>query len=102
MRFKVIYLYILECADSTYYTGVTNNLERRLVEHNSGINKSSYTFNKRPVQLVFYTTFTDFNSAFQFETKIKKWSHAKKKALIKNHYELLKLLAKKNFIKQNF
>lgn len=47
------YLYILKCADNTFYTGVTNNLERRLKEHESGVNKDCYTFNRRPLKLVF-------------------------------------------------
>ncbi len=41
---KRYYVYILKCSDNSYYTGFTNNIERRLNEHNSGINKECYTF----------------------------------------------------------
>ena len=98
--YKVIYLYIIECADNSYYTGVSNNIEKRVNEHNLGINKQAYTYLRRPVKLVWYETFTDFNLAFEMETKIKKWSHSKKQALIKGDFDLLKLLAKKKFKKQ--
>lgn len=79
--YKVIYLYILKCSDDSYYIGVTNNLDRRITEHNSGINTESYTFHRRPVELVFHEMFSDFNLAFEWETKIKKWSKAKNKPL---------------------
>ncbi|MBC7695837.1 MAG: GIY-YIG nuclease family protein [Burkholderiales bacterium] len=97
--YKVIYLYILKCSDGSYYRGVTNNLDRRLIEHNQGINKESYTFTRRPVELVFHEMFSDFNLAFELETKIKKWSKAKKQALINGDFELLKVLSKKKFKK---
>lgn len=95
--YKVIYLYILKCKDNSFYTGVTENLDRRLVEHAKGINAGAYTFNRRPVELAYHTYFTDFNLAFDWETKIKKWSRAKKQALINGDFELLKKLSKKNF-----
>lgn len=47
---KHLYVYILNCSDKTYYTGVTNNPEKRLEEHNSGINKKSYTFFKATIK----------------------------------------------------
>lgn len=90
------YVYILICSDSTYYTGITNNLRRRLIEHNSGINKKSYTFRRRPVDLVYHAKFTDPTAAIQFEKKIKKWSVAKKQALINGDFKSLPELAKKN------
>lgn len=95
--YKVIYLYILKCNDDSYYIGVTNNLDRRLTEHNMGVNPESYTFSRRPVELMFHEMFSDFNLAFEWETKIKKWSKAKKQALINGDFDLLKTLAKKNF-----
>ena len=98
--YKVIYLYILKCKDGTYYTGVTNNLEKRLKEHNLGINKDSYTFSRRPVELMWHESFTNFNLAFEWETKIKKWSKKKKVALINNDYDALIKLSKKNFNKE--
>lgn len=95
--YKVIYLYILKCSDDTFYVGVTNNLDKRLNEHNIGFNPEAYTFTRRPVELVFHEMFSDFNLAFEWETKIKKWSKTKKQALINGDFDLLKTLAKKKF-----
>lgn len=99
--FKVIYLYIVRCSDGSLYTGVTSNLDRRLLEHNLGLNSESYTFNRRPVKLVFHEMYQNFNLAFEWETRIKKWSKAKKEALIAGDFELLKILAKKKFKNKN-
>jgi putative endonuclease len=94
---KTMYVYILECSDKTYYIGVTNNLEQRLEQHNSGINQESYTCSRRPVELKFYELFNDPISAIAFEKKIKKWSRAKKEALINNKFDLLPELSIKKF-----
>nr|WP_299071819.1 GIY-YIG nuclease family protein [uncultured Allomuricauda sp.] len=94
---KQSFVYILECSDGTYYTGVTSNLEQRLFEHESGKHINSYTYLRRPVTLVFYGEFTDINSAIEKEKQIKKWSKAKKKALIDGAYDKLPNLAKKKF-----
>ena len=91
------YIYILSCADKTYYTGITNNINRRLEEHQSGKNVKSYTARRLPVKLVFYATFTNVNIAIQTEKQIKKWSRAKKEALIDNAFDKLPNLAKKRF-----
>ena len=97
--YTVIYLYILKCDDGSFYIGVTNDLDKRVVEHNSGINPESYTFDKRPVYLVYHIHFTDYDLAFEWETKIKKWGKAKKQALIDGDFDLLKSLSKKKFNK---
>jgi putative endonuclease len=94
---KVMYLYIVRCSDDTLYVGVTNNLERRLTEHNTGVNPKAYTFSRRPVVLVYNKSFTNFQQAFDWETKIKKWSRSKKQALIDGDFDLLKTLSKKDF-----
>jgi putative endonuclease len=91
------YVYILECADGTYYIGFTNDVDRRLNDHTSGRYPGSYTYDRRPVKLMFYQSFTDPETAIRFEKKIKKWSHAKKQALIEENYHLLPLLSKKKF-----
>jgi putative endonuclease len=91
---KTYYVYILQCSDKTYYTGITNNLDRRIEEHISGFNKDSYTSKRRPVVLKFFTRFTDPNAAILFEKKIKKWSAKKKEALINEDYEKLVELSK--------
>jgi len=94
---KTYYVYILKCSDSTYYTGITSNLEKRVIEHISGHHKDSYTFSRRPVSLVFYAEFTEPIKAIETEKQIKKWSKAKKEALINNEFEKLPNLSKKKF-----
>lgn len=84
-----MYVYILECADSSYYIGVTNNLEKRLNEHELGIYRNCYTFLRRPIKLVFYELFNNPNSAIAFEKKLKGWSKKKKQALINGELHLL-------------
>ena len=93
------YVYIILCSDNTFYTGVTSDIDKRFIEHQEGKHFESYTYKRRPVKLVFYTTFTDINQAISFEKKIKKWSKAKKLALIENRNEDLPNLAKKHFNK---
>ena len=85
------------CSDDSYYTGLTSNLYKRLIEHRSGKHKDSYTFNRRPINLVFYAEFTDINLAIQTEKQIKKWSRVKKEALINGEFQKLPNLAKKSF-----
>jgi len=94
---KLSYVYILKCDDDSYYTGVTSNLEKRLFEHQSGYHKDSYTYKRRPVTLVFSCEFTNISLAIDTEKQIKKWSRAKKEALIKGDYDNLPDLAKKSF-----
>ncbi|NEW78263.1 MAG: GIY-YIG nuclease family protein [Gelidibacter sp.] len=94
---KKSYVYILKCADDSYYTGVTSNLENRVFQHSEGFFKNSYTSKRRPLVLVFYAEFTDINLAIETEKKIKKWSRAKKEALINEEYDSLINLAKKKF-----
>jgi len=96
---KVSFVYILECSDGTYYTGITSNLTNRFTEHQSGKHQDSYTYLRRPVELVFNAEFTDINLAIETEKQIKKWSKAKKEALINGDYEKLPNLAKKRFSK---
>lgn len=91
---KLYYVYILKCSDSSYYIGVTNNIERRLSEHNLGLIKNSYTSTRLPVELVFNAEFNDIRHAIAFEKQIKGWSRAKKEALIKGDWDLISLLAK--------
>ncbi|ULT41343.1 GIY-YIG nuclease family protein [Niabella defluvii] len=55
---KRYYVYILKCADGSYYTGITGNLEQRLRIHESGENIGCYTYSRRPLTLVYYDYFT--------------------------------------------
>ncbi|MBK9934277.1 MAG: GIY-YIG nuclease family protein [Cytophagaceae bacterium] len=91
---KIYYHYILKCSDGTYYTGMTNNLERRFWEHESGTNEDSYTFSRRPIELQFFEEFTDVNQCIEFEKKIKKLSSKKKQALFEKNWDRLHDLAK--------
>ena len=84
---KVYYVYILKCSDKSFYVGITNDLERRVLEHQSGKIKNSYTFKRRPVELKWYQQFLEVNQAIRFEKKIKGWSRRKKQALIDENWE---------------
>lgn len=87
------YVYILKCADNSYYTGITNDIARRFEEHEFGINKECYTFKKRPLSLQFCQEFNDVLQAIYFEKKIKGWTRAKKKALIDGDFDMLQMLS---------
>ena len=88
------YVYIIECSDKSYYTGVTNNLERRLAEHNEGYSPTSYTFKRRPVILKYSQQFHDVMQAIEFEKQVKGWSRKKKEALFNEEWNELKRLSK--------
>jgi putative endonuclease len=94
---QLSYVYILKCNDGTYYTGVSSNLSQRISDHQNGKHRNSYTYSRRPVTLMFSAEFTDINLAIESEKQIKKWSKAKKIALINGDFELLPSLAKKKF-----
>jgi putative endonuclease len=90
---KLYVVYILKCNDNSYYTGITNNIERRVAEHNEGINPKAYTYGRRPVELVFTASFTIANAAISFEKQLKDWNRKKKEALINGDFDLLHQLA---------
>lgn len=91
---KTYDVYILLCSDGKYYTGITNDLQRRLAEHQDGDDPKAYTFKRRPVKLVFSEVFIDVNQAIEFEKQVKGWRRAKKEALINGQWEKLPELAK--------
>ena len=87
-------VYILRCADDSYYTGLTKQpVESRVWEHNAGI-LESYTKSRRPVKLVFTETYDRMLDAIARERQIKGWSRAKKEALIALNYEALPELSR--------
>ena len=90
---KNYFVYILKCSDKSYYTGVTNNLEKRLAEHRSG-SIQGYTSNRLPIKLVYTASFYDINDAIRFEKQIKGWSRKKKEALIISDFDSLVQLSK--------
>ena len=82
------YLYILLCADGSYYVGTTIvSLERRMAEHEAGT-YDGYTARRRPVKLVFYQYFERLEDAAAAERQIKGWRREKKEALIRGDYAL--------------
>jgi len=83
---------MLRCSDGIYYTGHTDNLERRVAQHQSGAIKG-YTYDKRPVELVWHEEFQTRAEALAAELRIKPWSRAKKEALIARDWDRLKLMA---------
>ncbi len=76
------YAYILTCADGTLYTGITNDLERRIEEHNSSIRSAKYTRARRPVKLAYHSTHESRSAALIEEARIKKLSRKEKELLI--------------------
>jgi putative endonuclease len=82
------WLYILKCADGSYYTGSTNNLPLRLAQHDAG-EGCAYTRRRLPVKLVFAQEFPSEHQAFLRERQVKGWSRAKKEALIEGDFERL-------------
>ena len=88
------YVYILQCRDGFYYTGITNKLEKRIAEHNEGKDIFSFTYKRRVVTLKYFERFTDVKQAIAREKQLKGWSRAKKEALFNADYDLLRELAK--------
>ena len=91
---KFLYVYILECADDSFYVGVTNDVGRRFIEHTTGIHEKSYSYCRRPLKLVFCRQFSSPMQAIRYEKQLKRWTKAKKIALINGDFELLHELAK--------
>lgn len=87
------YVYILECADESYYTGSTKDIEKRLNQHKTG-NGSNYTKKRLPVNLVYLEEFTKIDEAFYREKQIQGWNRKKKEALITRNFNQLPKLSK--------
>ena len=87
------WVYILKCADKSYYVGCTTNLINRMNEHIRGTFKG-YTSKRLPIDLVYSESFTNIKDAMERETQIKGWTRKKKEALIYNNLNRLHLLAK--------
>ena len=77
------YVYIVECSDSTFYTGWTNNLEKRIAMHSNGTG-AKYTKGRGPVNLMYYETFEKKEDAMKREYEIKKLTRKAKLILIKD------------------
>ena len=85
-------MYILQCADGSYYTGSTNNLELRLAQHQTG-EGANHTKKRLPVKLVYYEEYQRIDEAFYREKQVQGWRREKKEALIRGDYNLLPELA---------
>lgn len=87
------FFYILRCSDNSLYCGQTNNLQKRIKEHNFDKNKSAkYLRGKKPVKLVYFEEYQTLQEAMQREWQIKKWPKVKKETLINSDLKLLKRL----------
>ena len=73
----MFWMYILQCSDRSFYTGHTDDLERRLGEHMTGAIRSCYTFERRPLTLVHASHFLTREEALAMERRVKGWSRAK-------------------------
>ena len=93
---KYLYVYILECADDSFYVGVTNDVGRRFIEHFSGAQDDSYISSRKPIKLVFCKQFSSPLKAIKYEKQLKGWTHSKKVALINNDITLLHKLSECN------
>lgn len=80
------YVYILECADGTYYCGSTNDLKKRLREHNEAKSGAHYTKIRRPVTLKYSEKFESLHEARAREVEIKSWRRNRKEQLIYDHH----------------
>lgn len=77
----MFYIYILECSDGTYYTGYTDNPERRLAVHNSG-KGAKYTKTRRPVKMIYTEAFETKSEAMRREAGIKRLTRKEKENLV--------------------
>lgn len=78
-------VYILQCSDGTFYTGITTDIERRLLEHNSTNKAAKYTRSRRPLELVYQAACKTRSEAACTEYKTRKLSRAKKLELIASY-----------------
>ena len=81
------HVYIVECADGTYYTGITTDVDRRVNEHNYSFKSAKYTRSRRPVRLVYVEQSENRSTASRRESQIKKLSRKKKTLLIEQGHE---------------
>ena len=85
---KRFQLYIVKCADGTYYTGVSTNLEQRIAQHERGYFGGSYTQKRLPVVFKFAQDFNNWDDAAAAEKRVSKWSQEKKEKLISGEWGL--------------
>jgi len=93
------WVYLLRWADNSYYTGHTDNLEKRIGEHQTGT-YPGYTSHRLPVEHVWSQECASRDEALSAELQIKNWSHKKKEAMIRGDWGEVSSLAKKDFSKK--
>jgi len=86
------WLYILECADGSYYTGSTRDIQKRFIEHQNGLG-ANHTRKRLPVKLVYTEAYPRVQVAYNREKQIQGWSRKKKEALIEGRFDDLPELA---------
>ena len=84
---------MIHCKDDSIYTGISSWIELRFMRHEVGYYKDCYTYNRRPLKLVYAEAFDNPRLAIEWEKRIKKWSRAKKWAVIEEKWDTLKELA---------
>src|SRR5208283_2064541 len=89
------FVYLLQCADGSFYVGHTDDLERRVAQHECGAVPSCYTFKRRPVRLMWSQEFPTRVEALAKERQLKGWSRAKKEALALGDWERIHGLARR-------
>ena len=94
---KNYHVYMLTCADGTIYVGITGNIERRIAEHELGVDPFCYTFRRHPISLLWSTTYYDVLEAIECEKKLKRWSHKKKLALVAGSWDKVTRLGRKKW-----
>jgi len=92
----MFWVYILKCSDNSYYTGHTDNLENRLLQHHHKIYPACFTATRLPVQLIFSQEFATREEALASERQIKGWSRKKKEALAQGDWNTLSTYAKRS------
>lgn len=76
------YVYIVRCADGTFYTGITTDIERRIYEHNTSEKGAKYTRARRPVTLVYTKAYTNRSDAAKEEARVKALSRKEKENMV--------------------
>ncbi len=96
----MFWVYILRCADGSYYTGHTDNLEIRISQHEAG-ECAGYTLTRRPLKLVWHQECTTREEALSAERQIKGWSRKKKEAMMRGDWGEVSRLAQSKSNLQN-
>ena len=90
----MFWVYMLRCADGSYYVGHSDDLCKRIAQHRQGVFPTCYTFSRRPIELVYSQDCQTRDEALVLERKIKGWSRAKKTALISRDWQEISRLSR--------